>query len=104
MALPKRENTRKVVVTGAIIVAILSCTYVYFVGKIVFDVVGRKTAEKDTRSIQSSVGILEAKYFAQLQSLDLTSLAEVGLQESHDTLYATRAIPATQASLTTPAL
>lgn len=98
-ALPKRENTRKMVVAGICIVSVLACTYVYFVGKIVFDVIGRRQAESNIRSVQSAVGMLESRYFAQLQSLDLNSLASVGLQESHDTLYATRTTNTAQANV-----
>ena len=42
--------------------------------------------------------MLESKYLATLQSLDINSLAQVGLSESHDTLYASRAVSETQAS------
>ncbi len=98
MALPKRENTKKVVFSGVLILSVLVGTYVYFVGKIVFDVVGRRQAEATIRSTQSKVGMLESKYLATLQSLDINSLASVGLSESHDTLYASRAVSETQAS------
>lgn len=96
---PKRENTKSVVIAGICLVSVLACTYVYFVGKIVFDVIGRRQAEASVRNVQSEVGMLESKYFAELQSLDLNSLATVGLQESHDTLYATRTTNTAQANV-----
>lgn len=98
IAFPKRENTRKVVISGIFVLAALIGVYVYFVGKIVFDVVGRRQAESSIKSTQSRVGILESKYLAQLQSIDTHSLAALGLSESRDTLYAARTTSTAEAN------
>ena len=89
-ALPKQSNVRRIVSVGFCILALLVSMYVYFVGKIVFDVVARRTAESSIRLAQSSVGGLEVAYFKQLQTLDTSGIESIGLSESHDTLYTSR--------------
>lgn len=98
IALPKQSNIKKIVIFGLSTLALLISMYVYFVGKIVFDVVARRTAESSIRLSQSKVSGLEVAYFKQLQSLSTEEgIASVGLLESHDTLYVSRlaSIPAT---------
>jgi hypothetical protein len=97
-ALPKQSHAKKIVSFGLCALALLVSMYVYFVGKIVFDVVARRGAESSIRMSESVVSGLEVAYFKQLQALDTSSgIASVGLLESHDTLYTSRLaeIPAT---------
>lgn len=90
LALPRERNVRKIVTIGLVVLAVMVATYVYFVGKIVFDVVGRRTAEASIRTLQSSISSHSMAYLGQIKSLDLSAAASAGLAESTDTLYASR--------------
>ena len=89
-ALPKEQNVKTIVLAGLAVLAVMVSMYVYFVGKIVFDVVGRKTAESSIRTLQSSISTDSMAYFQSMKSLDLASAASLGLTPSSDTLYASR--------------
>ena len=89
-ALPKERNVKTIVYAGLAILAIMVSMYVYFVGKIVFDVVGRKTAEASIRSLQSSISANSMAYLGQMKTLGLASAASVGLSEATNALYASR--------------
>jgi hypothetical protein len=89
--MPKQSSIKKVVYFGLCTLALLVSLYVYFVGKIVFDVVARRGAETTLRLAQSKVSELEVSYFKQLQQVNTPSvIASVGLSESKDTLYVAR--------------
>lgn len=90
VALPS-TNVKPVVLAGLAVLAVLTSMYVYFVGKIVFDVVARRAAESTVAKAQSSVGALQVAYFNQTRTLNMDDAASVGLSESHNTLYAMRA-------------
>ena len=87
---PKAQNVKTVVLAGFSVLALMVSMYVYFVGKIVFDVVGRKTAESSIRTLQSSISTNSMAYFQSMKGLDLASAATLGLTPSADTLYASR--------------
>lgn len=89
-ALPKASSAKRMVIAGLSILAILVSMYMYFVGKIVFDVVARRHAESSIRATQSTVSSLEMAYFKELRTLDLDRAASIGLIESKGTLYANR--------------
>jgi hypothetical protein len=99
LALPKERNARRIVSLGLMTLALMVSMYVYFVGKIVFDVVGRRTAEASIRSLQSSISTTSMAYFDSIKTLDLAAAESAGLYESHDTLYASRPLDATAASV-----
>ncbi len=88
-ALPS-SNIKPIVLAGLALLAVLTSMYVYFVGKIVFDVVGRRTAESTIEMAQSSVSQLQVAYFDKTRTLTMADAASIGLTESHDTLYASR--------------
>lgn len=90
LALPKTENAKTIVLAGLSILAVMVGMYVYFVGKIVFDVVGRSAAESSIRSLQSSLSTNSMAYLEGMKSVDLASAAGLGLTTSTDMLYATR--------------
>ena len=92
--MPKTEYTKQIVIAGLAMLAVMFSMYMYFVGKIVFDVVARRQAETQIKLAQSAVGDLQVAYLGQLSNLDLTQVAQSGLSESHDTLYATRDVSA----------
>jgi hypothetical protein len=89
-ALPRQSNVKRIVFCGLAILAISVSMYIYFVGKIVFDVVGRRTAEASIRKNQSLISGLAVQYYDQVKTIDIAQAASVGLTVSHDTLYASR--------------
>lgn len=89
-ALPKQSNAKRIVLSGLAVLALFVSMYMYFVGKIVFDVVGRRTAEASIKASQSSISSLAANYLNGIKSLDIAQANSVGLAVSHDTLYASR--------------
>lgn len=90
-ALSKESHRKQVVYVGLCTLALLVSMYVYFVGKIVFDVVARRGAESSIRIAQSKVSSLEALYYKELQELHVPDrVASLGLYESRDTLYTSR--------------
>ncbi len=84
------EHIRRVVYTALCIIALFASLYVYFVGKIVFDVVDRRTAESIVKKEGTHVAMLEASYYQELRHLDLASAGDYGFSESHSVLYASR--------------
>lgn len=99
-ALPRQSNVKRIVWVGFAVLAVSVSLYVYFVGKIVFDVVGRRTAEASIRTSQSKISELAVVYYKQVKSLDISQAASAGLSLSHDTLYASRTAPATVGMVT----
>ncbi len=91
LTMPKDQYTKNIVIAGICLLVVIASMYMYFVGKIVFDVVARKQAESSIKFAQSSVGKLQVEYLSELTSLDIASASSNGLAESMDTLYATRA-------------
>ena len=90
LAMPKEQYVQKIVLTGFAVLAVMVGMYMYFVGKIVFDVMARRNAESQIKLAQSAVGQLQVAYLGQLHNVDIESAAASGLFESHDTLYAVR--------------
>lgn len=84
------EHVKRVIYTILFLIAICASLYVYFVGKIVFDVVARRSAESIVRKESTQVATLEASYYDQLRHLDLASAGDYGLVESRAVLYANR--------------
>ena len=66
--------------------------YVYFVGKIVFDVVAERTANVSIRSSQSAISSLEVDYYNKIKTVTLADAGTIGLFESKNTLYASRVV------------
>ena len=91
-ALPKQQYVKRIVYLGLAVLALSVSMYVYFVGKIVFDVVGRRTAEASIRASQSEISANSTKYFAKMKEVDVAQASGLGLAVSNDTLYATRAL------------
>lgn len=89
-ALPKQSNIRLVVIFGLSSLAILVSLYVYFVGKIVFDVVAERTALASVHASESQIGVLETQYYDKIKSVTLAEAPALGLSESSDVLYASR--------------
>lgn len=91
LALPKQSHARRIVLVGLCMLGLFVAAYVYFVGKIVFDVVGRRAAEGRSERMASSISSLQARYFSELKSLDLAQAESIGLHEASHALYAVRA-------------
>lgn len=89
-ALPKQSNVKRIVLVGLGVLAVSISMYVYLVGKIVFDVVGRRTAEASIKKSQSSISELAVEYYKGVKTIDISDAGSLGLVVSHDTLYASR--------------
>ncbi len=92
MADSQEQYTKKIVIVGICLLSIFLSMYMYFVGKIVFDVVARRQAENEIKLAQSEVGGLQVAYLGQLGSVDIANASLSGLSESKDTLYASRIV------------
>ena len=91
IAISKEEQyTKNIVIVGIFLLSIMAGMYMYFVGKIVFDVVARRQTESEIKLVQSSVGKLQVAYLNQLSSVDIANANLNGLSESKDVLYASR--------------
>ena len=95
-ALPKQQHVKRIVYAGLCVLALSVSMYVYFVGKIVFDVVGRRTAEASILASQSNASELATNYFNAIKGLDVAQAQSMGLAVSNNTLYATRSLASTQ--------
>lgn len=87
---PKDYIIERFVILGVCLLAVLIGTYMYFVGRIVFDVVARKQDESQIRLAQSVVGGLQVTYLSELNNIDISNVKTSGLSESVDTEYAVR--------------
>ena len=85
MTMPEQQSTQTIVIVGVCVLAAIVGMYMYFVGKIVFDVVARRQTETEIKLTQSSVGKLQVAYLGQLSSVDIASAYANGLSESKDT-------------------
>jgi hypothetical protein len=90
-AIPKQSNIRPIVLAGISILALFVSLYVYFVGKIVFDVVAEREANMSIRASQSELSSLEVDYYNKIKTVTLAQAPALGLTESNDTLFASRA-------------
>jgi hypothetical protein len=87
---PKELHVKRVVLAGLGVLALCMSMYVYFVGRIVFDVVARRSAESTIRAHESTVSGLATEYLGKMRTLDLAEAQTLGLSESKHTLYASR--------------
>lgn len=70
--------------------AVLTVSYVYFIGAIVFNVLERKTVEADIRNLKSNVGHMELQYLSLNNSIDLALAHEKGFEEPKNLYFASR--------------
>lgn len=66
------------------------CAYLYLVAASVLNVMAQKEAVSHSLQIQSSIGVLEEKYFALSQSITPESGASIGLAPISQTSYVYR--------------
>ncbi len=95
-ALKDPQQIRTVVFAGLATLALFVSMYVFFVGRIVFDVVARRNAEALIQKTQSQISGMQVAYLGQMRNMDISQAQIIGLAESKDTLYASR--PSTAAS------
>lgn len=74
----------------SIIVGLLFCSYLYFVGASVLNIIARKEADAQSLGIQGSVGVLEEQYFALSQSVTPQDAPSLGLAPVSQTAYVYR--------------
>ncbi len=90
LAFPNQQRTKTVVLFGLFILSLFVSLYVFFVGKIVFDVVAERGANMSIRASQSAISTLEVDYYNKIKTVTLAQAPSLGLAESNDTLYAIR--------------
>jgi hypothetical protein len=64
--------------------------YVFFVGKTVINIIGRKTAESEMRALSSSVSNMEIDYMTLAKNIDLDMAQTLGFKEPKDVYFASR--------------
>lgn len=69
---------------------ILALAYIYLVSTAVFDIVARKNAEAEARTLRSRVGALELHYLALDHAIDLDYARTLGFVEDRTTSFASR--------------
>lgn len=69
--------------------AALAIFYVLILGNMVFNIVGRKTLEKEMLTLSNDIGKLELSYLSVSSSVDMTLSSVMGFKETKAT-FATR--------------
>jgi hypothetical protein len=69
---------------------VLAVLYVYFLCASIRNVVMRKELERDIASLSSSIGELEASYFALEGTIGVATAERLGLAKLEDTSYTPR--------------
>ena len=69
---------------------LLSILYIYFVGKTIFNIIERKTAENDVRILTSYIGGLELEYLSLNNKIDLELARQLGFYEPPTISFALR--------------
>ncbi|HEY4488323.1 MAG TPA: hypothetical protein VJB97_02305 [Candidatus Paceibacterota bacterium] len=82
-----------------VLLAVLFCSYFYFVGLSVINVIARKEAAVGSDSLESTISEMEKEYFALNTTVTEGSAASLGLKEIAATDYVYR--PGT-AAIATP--
>lgn len=83
------EVEKNILNTMLSILAALAFWYVLILGNMVFDIVQRKTLEKEILTLSSEVSNLELSYLSISKSIDLTLSSSMGFKETKAT-FATR--------------
>ncbi len=81
LAISKDEFQQRLVTSVLIVLALVSCVYVYFIGTTIFNVIARKSAENQVKTLSSKVGELELEYLSLNNSLDLAKASSLGFSE-----------------------
>ncbi len=65
----------------------MSLIYIFFIGKIVFNIVERKNIENVMRDISSTVSSLQVEYFNLNNKIDLAYAKSIGFSESSSVVF-----------------
>lgn len=82
------KHTVFFVLTSSLIV--LSMVYVYLIGSITFNVLARKTLEKQFYAIGSNVSFLELTYLDDVNKIDKNYAMSLGYKDTKAVLFAHR--------------
>lgn len=72
------------------VLGILLCSYLYFVGSSVLNIIARKEATRASASLQGAISQLEKEYFVLTESVTPASAESIGLAPIGTTLYVYR--------------
>ena len=75
-------------VTGTFM--ILLAFYIFFVSQTVFNIVARRSAESEIRTIASNTSNLEVEYMSLSKNIDLNLASSLGFNESRNIYFASR--------------
>ena len=70
-------------------IGILAVLYIFILGTMVFNIIGRKTAEATERTLSNQVATLELQYLSASNKVDLSLSHSLGFTETK-AVYATR--------------
>jgi len=74
------------------VLSILAFFYVLFLGNVVWNIVERKSFEKEVLALTSEVGNLELEYLAVLKKVDFDLARSLGFKEVATTNFVTRKV------------
>lgn len=83
-----------------LVLFVLACGYLYFVGASILNVIARKEASAETTRLQSSIALMEQEYFALAEHVDESIAADLGLVAIDTTQYVYK--PGTAVAATIP--
>lgn len=83
------EFKKNILNTMIFIFAALAFFYILIVGNMVFNIIWRKTLEKEIASLSNEIGNLEVSYLAVSGSIDMDLSSAMGFKETKAT-FATR--------------
>lgn len=83
------EVNRVILHSMLLATALLAILYIFILGNMVFDIVGRKAIEKNMLALSTEVGQLELTYLSMAGDLDPGMSGQMGFREAQST-FATR--------------
>ena len=72
------------------LLGIILCSYLYFVGASVLNIIARKEAARSSAAVQGSIALLEKEYFKLSEAVTPLSGVSLGLSQVNDTDYVYR--------------
>jgi amino acid transporter len=76
----------------AISLVVLSIIYIYMIGSITFNVVARKSLEKTSQGLNSSISNLELTYLNNMNNINKAHAMALGYVDTTSNIFAVRSI------------
>jgi len=81
---------RRAIQTAVVLLVCFSCAYLYLVTASILDIMGQREADRKVTSTESSIALLEQRYFNLSQSIDPAQGRSLGLAPIESTSYVYR--------------